>query len=173
MAARHSLTRFAAALAYVRPTLLLPVPISQPCLDAQMTVAAAAAARSLSTSAAVPALPRHEAPSATTSLIAEIQDALELAQAQAQLTPAALVEHLDRAIVGQADAKRAVAIAYRNRWRRQRVADPEMQQEITPKNLLLIGPTGWCDGSCMACPLHIVCRAVFAIAIPVMTGMSH
>ena len=57
------------------------------------------------------------------------------------LTPAEIVAELDRHIVGQADAKRAVAIALRNRWRRQQVAEP-MRAEITPKNILMIGPTG-------------------------------
>jgi ATP-dependent HslUV protease ATP-binding subunit HslU len=51
------------------------------------------------------------------------------------------VEHLDRHIVGQADAKRSVAIAVRNRWRRQQLSD-EMRQEVSPKNILMIGPTG-------------------------------
>ncbi len=57
------------------------------------------------------------------------------------LTPRQIVEELDRYIVGQHDAKRAVAIAIRNRWRRQRVAD-EMKGEVAPKNILMIGPTG-------------------------------
>jgi ATP-dependent HslUV protease ATP-binding subunit HslU len=57
------------------------------------------------------------------------------------LTPAQIVAELDKHIVGQADAKRAVAIALRNRWRRQNVAEP-MRTEITPKNILMIGPTG-------------------------------
>ena len=57
------------------------------------------------------------------------------------LTPRAVVEHLDRHIVGQAEAKRAVAIAVRNRWRRQQLSD-EMRQEVSPKNILMIGPTG-------------------------------
>jgi ATP-dependent HslUV protease ATP-binding subunit HslU len=61
---------------------------------------------------------------------------------QALLTPTAVVERLDRVIVGQAEAKKAVAVAFRNRWRRQRVQDAEMREEISPKNLLLIGPTG-------------------------------
>jgi ATP-dependent HslUV protease ATP-binding subunit HslU len=61
---------------------------------------------------------------------------------QALLTPSAVVERLDRVIVGQDEAKKAVAVAFRNRWRRQRVEDPEMREEISPKNLLLIGPTG-------------------------------
>ena len=58
-----------------------------------------------------------------------------------QMTPQEIVHELDKHIVGQTRAKRAVAIALRNRWRRQQVADP-LRQEITPKNILMIGPTG-------------------------------
>ena len=58
-----------------------------------------------------------------------------------QMTPQEIVHELDKHIVGQARAKRAVAIAMRNRWRRQQVAEP-LRQEITPKNILMIGPTG-------------------------------
>jgi ATP-dependent HslUV protease ATP-binding subunit HslU len=57
------------------------------------------------------------------------------------LTPREIVAELDRHIVGQAAAKRAVAIAIRNRWRRQRVAE-EMRGEVAPKNIMMIGPTG-------------------------------
>lgn len=57
------------------------------------------------------------------------------------MTPQEIVSELDKHIVGQDDAKRAVAIALRNRWRRQQVAEP-LRQEITPKNILMIGPTG-------------------------------
>ena len=57
------------------------------------------------------------------------------------LKPREIVEQLDRYIVGQADAKRAVAIAIRNRWRRQQLGD-EMRQEVSPKNILMIGSTG-------------------------------
>ncbi len=57
------------------------------------------------------------------------------------LRPRDIVDELDRYIVGQANAKRAVAIALRNRWRRQRVA-PELKDEILPKNIIMIGPTG-------------------------------
>ena len=56
-------------------------------------------------------------------------------------TPREIVSELDRHIVAQADAKRAVAIALRNRWRRRRVAD-DLRHEVTPKNILMIGPTG-------------------------------
>ena len=58
-----------------------------------------------------------------------------------QMTPQEIVHELDKHIVGQKEAKRAVAIALRNRWRRQHVADA-LRQEITPKNILMIGPTG-------------------------------
>lgn len=57
------------------------------------------------------------------------------------LTPQQIVTELDKHVVGQARAKRAVAIALRNRWRRQQVPDP-LRHEITPKNILMIGPTG-------------------------------
>ncbi len=57
------------------------------------------------------------------------------------MTPAEIVSELDKNIVGQSRAKRAVAIALRNRWRRMQVADP-LRTEITPKNILMIGPTG-------------------------------
>ena len=58
-----------------------------------------------------------------------------------ELTPREIVAELDRYIVGQTDAKKAVAIALRNRWRRQRV-DEDLRDEIQPNNLILIGPTG-------------------------------
>ena len=57
------------------------------------------------------------------------------------MTPQEIVHELDKHIVGQSNAKRAVAIALRNRWRRQNVAEP-LRSEITPKNILMIGPTG-------------------------------
>jgi len=58
-----------------------------------------------------------------------------------QMTPREIVQELDKHIIGQDEAKRAVAIALRNRWRRACVA-PELRNEITPKNILMIGPTG-------------------------------
>ena len=57
------------------------------------------------------------------------------------LTPKAIVAALDAHIIGQQDAKRAVAVALRNRWRRQHLA-PELRDEVSPKNILMIGPTG-------------------------------
>ena len=57
------------------------------------------------------------------------------------LTPKEIAAELDRHIVGQSDAKRAVAIALRNRWRRMQL-DPELRDEVSPKNILMIGPTG-------------------------------
>ena len=69
---------------------------------------------------------------------ARTQQALERL---AGLTPKQIVEELDRYIVGQADAKKAVAIALRNRWRRQR-APENIREEISPNNIILVGPTG-------------------------------
>jgi ATP-dependent HslUV protease ATP-binding subunit HslU len=57
------------------------------------------------------------------------------------MTPREIVEELDKHIIGQQDAKRAVAIALRNRWRRSQIKEP-LRSEITPKNILMIGPTG-------------------------------
>src|SRR5262245_2259298 len=57
------------------------------------------------------------------------------------MTPREIVEELDKHIIGQQDAKRAVAIALRNRWRRAQIKEP-LRGEITPKNILMIGPTG-------------------------------
>jgi len=58
-----------------------------------------------------------------------------------ELTPRQIVEELDKYIIGQKEAKKAVAIALRNRWRRQQLSD-ELKEEITPKNIMMIGPTG-------------------------------
>lgn len=58
-----------------------------------------------------------------------------------EMTPREIVHELNRHIIGQNDAKRAVAIALRNRWRRMQL-EPELRQEVTPKNILMIGPTG-------------------------------
>ena len=58
-----------------------------------------------------------------------------------EMTPREIVQELDKHIIGQDAAKRAVAIALRNRWRRMQVQEP-LRSEITPKNILMIGPTG-------------------------------
>ena len=58
-----------------------------------------------------------------------------------EFSPRETVSELDRYIIGQNDAKRAVAIALRNRWRRQQLESP-MREEVLPKNILMIGPTG-------------------------------
>ena len=62
-------------------------------------------------------------------------------QQPTNLTPAAIVAELDRYVVGQREAKRAVAIALRNRLRRERLPE-ELRDEVSPKNILMIGPTG-------------------------------
>ncbi|MDH3469652.1 MAG: AAA family ATPase, partial [Gammaproteobacteria bacterium] len=59
-----------------------------------------------------------------------------------EMTPREISQELDKHIVGQAAAKRSVAIALRNRWRRAQVPDADLRAEITPKNILMIGPTG-------------------------------
>ena len=66
---------------------------------------------------------------------------LEDVPALDELTPREIVRELDKYVVGQADAKRAVAVALRNRVRRQKL-DPEMAEDVMPKNILMIGPTG-------------------------------
>ncbi|MBS1115554.1 MAG: hslU [Nitrospirae bacterium] len=58
-----------------------------------------------------------------------------------ELTPRKIVEELDKYIIGQKNAKKSVAIALRNRWRRQRLS-PELKDEVLPKNIIMIGPTG-------------------------------
>src|SRR5690606_19842317 len=60
---------------------------------------------------------------------------------ETNFSPREIVSELDRHIVGQQDAKRAVAVALRNRWRRQQLS-PDLRREVTPKNILMIGPTG-------------------------------
>ena len=60
---------------------------------------------------------------------------------ESYLTPREIVSELDKYIVGQNMAKRAVGVALRNRWRRQKVS-PELRDEISPKNILMMGPTG-------------------------------
>lgn len=69
------------------------------------------------------------------------EEILELLVQETDLTPKRIVEELDKYIIGQGEAKRAIAIAIRNRWRRLNL-DPALQQEIGPKNMLMIGPTG-------------------------------
>ncbi|MBA4759739.1 ATP-dependent protease ATPase subunit HslU [Sphingosinicella sp.] len=70
-----------------------------------------------------------------------VEAPIKPAEAISALTPKAVVAALDRYIVGQNDAKRAVAVALRNRWRRQQLPE-DMRDEVSPKNILMIGPTG-------------------------------
>ena len=58
-----------------------------------------------------------------------------------EMTPREIVDELNRHIIGQENAKKAVAVALRNRWRRMQL-DDDLRQEVTPKNILMIGPTG-------------------------------
>ena len=67
---------------------------------------------------------------------------MNVSEERSVMTPREIVEELDRHIIGQDDAKRAVAIALRNRWRRMQINDVDLRNEIMPKNILMIGPTG-------------------------------
>jgi len=71
----------------------------------------------------------------------EIKENVEQSSNVTSLSPREIVSELDRYVIGQNQAKRAVAIALRNRWRRQALTD-EMKDEVLPKNILMIGPTG-------------------------------
>ena len=66
---------------------------------------------------------------------------MEVEQKIVSFSPREIVSELDRFVIGQAEAKRAVAIALRNRWRRQELPD-DMREEVLPKNILMVGPTG-------------------------------
>ncbi len=76
-----------------------------------------------------------------TSLIPKNSNKEEKNNIVSSLSPREIVSELDRYVVGQKNAKRAVAIALRNRWRRQALKD-DMKDEVLPKNILMIGPTG-------------------------------
>ena len=71
----------------------------------------------------------------------EIKESVEQSANVTSLSPREIVSELDRYVIGQNQAKRAVAIALRNRWRRQALTG-EMKDEVLPKNILMIGPTG-------------------------------
>jgi len=71
----------------------------------------------------------------------KVKESVEQSVNVTSLSPREIVSELDRYVIGQNQAKRAVAIALRNRWRRQALSD-EMKDEVLPKNILMIGPTG-------------------------------
>ncbi len=77
----------------------------------------------------------------TASMVTRMEPEVEAMDGKAAFSPRETVSELDRFIIGQNDAKRAVAIALRNRWRRQQLKGP-MREEVLPKNILMIGPTG-------------------------------
>jgi hypothetical protein len=81
------------------------------------------------------------ATASTTAGTAAPSSAANDTELKKNLKPSEIVDSLNRHIVGQHDAKRAVAIAMRNRWRRRQLSD-ELRKEVTPRNVLLVGPTG-------------------------------
>ncbi len=87
---------------------------------------------------AKPPPPPKKPPSPTVKAKTLTEQFVEALEGTDGLTPSKTVELLDRFIVGQSDAKRACAVALRNRWRRHRV-DPSLRDEIVPKNILMIG----------------------------------
>jgi len=83
------------------------------------------------------------------------------------LKPSEIVQALDRHIVGQKDAKKAVAIAMRNRWRRRQLPD-ELRKEVTPRNVLLVGPTGTWKLLLFSSPLpQSIGRDIYSLSISV------
>src|ERR1700675_2696586 len=74
-------------------------------------------------------------------MVIHLSGSIDEGLASERLTPKEIVLELDKYIVGQRDAKRAVAVALRNRWRRQQV-EGDLRDEIAPKNIIMIGPTG-------------------------------
>jgi hypothetical protein len=81
------------------------------------------------------------------------------------LKPSEIVQALDRHIVGQKDAKKAVAIAMRNRWRRRQLPE-ELRKEVTPRNVLLVGPTGTCVFSHILLQKQQVCMlTIFSLLV--------
>lgn len=94
--------------------------------------------------------PSATATSSSSSSASSVAAAAELKQ---NLRPSEIVDSLNRHIVGQFDAKRAVAIAMRNRWRRRQLPE-ELRKEVTPRNVLLVGPTGYvrCRGGSVVFP---------------------
>ena len=80
-------------------------------------------------------------PTAEAPTPAPVAPKVDVGELENNMRPLEIVSQLDRHIVGQHDAKRAVAIAMRNRWRRQQLPD-ELRKEVTPRNVLLVGPTG-------------------------------
>jgi len=97
------------------------------------------------------------ATSDTTSTDGTTTKKKESSELDLSLKPSEVVAGLDAHIVGQHDAKRAVAIAMRNRWRRKQLTE-ELRKEVTPRNVLLVGPTGCgkTEGACVFCNAELI-----------------
>lgn len=83
------------------------------------------------------------------------EDSTKADELKNNLKPSEIVAALDRHIVGQQDAKKAVAIAMRNRWRRRQLPE-EIRKEVTPRNVLLVGPTGKSSSPLGLCTHHVM-----------------
>ena len=81
------------------------------------------------------------APTNKVTILKVVKNKNKEASKVSALSPREIVSELDRYVIGQKEAKKAVAVALRNRWRRQALSD-EMRDEVLPKNILMIGPTG-------------------------------
>jgi ATP-dependent HslUV protease ATP-binding subunit HslU len=87
-------------------------------------------------------LSQENANGGASKVLLDVPDASSTDQSERSLTPSRVVDYLEKHIVGQLDAKRAIAVALRNRWRRRNVSPKFLRNEISPKNMLLVGPTG-------------------------------
>jgi len=119
----------------------LPALALTPSLAASAAPVSALGARGCGRSLSGAAAAQQQPPVSVEVAAAGEEDKPQEGAGEPVLTPREIVAQLDRYIVGQPDAKRAVAVAMRNRWRRQRVSSP-LREDIMPKNILMIGPTG-------------------------------
>src|SRR5205823_13463455 len=89
-----------------------------------------------------------------------LPESIESTSTLDELTPRQIVTELDKYVVGQTKAKRCVAVALRNRMRRQKLSE-ELAEEILPKNIIMIGPTGICKSEIAKRPARVINAAFF------------